>query len=392
MKRYFKVFIAIILFFALSFGSGFYFTYRNLLSNRNTDGEQDSVLQEAEKNGHVNILLLGLDAGTIGADEKHNRYRSDTMMLFSLDLKEKKVNVLSIPRDTRVVLPGEGFQKINAAMAFGGPDLAVDVVSKLLNVPVHYYVTVNYEGFKKIVDAIGGVEIEIDRRMKYDDNAGNLHIDLKPGLQVLDGEKAEQFVRFRHYPEGDIARVRAQQKFLKATAKALLQPANILKIPRLIQIVQENVKTDISPVNLVKLANFARQLKEEDVETYTLPGTGQYIGGVSYFIPEEEKVKELVNAIFYDKNGIKVAVLNGSGYSGVANEIAKKLESMGFTVVKVANADSFDYDTTTVLYPKEKPEYAKEISKVLNNPILKEDENSNDDVATIILGKDIKNN
>ncbi|MGB9976126.1 LCP family protein [Thermovenabulum sp.] len=392
MKRYFKVFIAIILFFALSFGSGFYFTYRNLLSNQNTDGEQDSVLQEAEKNGHVNILLLGLDAGTIGADEKHNRYRSDTMMLFSLDLKEKKVNVLSIPRDTRVVLPGEGFQKINAAMAFGGPDLAVDVVSKLLNVPVHYYVTVNYEGFKKIVDAIGGVEIEIDRRMKYDDNAGNLHIDLKPGLQVLDGEKAEQFVRFRHYPEGDIARVRAQQKFLKATAKALLQPANILKIPKLIQIVQENVKTDISPVNLVKLANFARQLKEEDVETYTLPGTGQYIGGVSYFIPEEEKVKELVNAIFYDKNGIKVAVLNGSGYSGVANEIAKKLESMGFTVVKVANADSFDYDTTTVLYPKEKPEYAKEISKVLNNPILKEDENSNDDVATIILGKDIKNN
>lgn len=392
MKRYFKVFIAIILFFALSFGSGFYFTYRNLLSNRNTDGEQDSVLQEAEKNGHVNILLLGLDAGTIGADEKHNRYRSDTMMLFSLDLKDKKVNVLSIPRDTRVVLPGEGFQKINAAMAFGGPDLAVDVVSKLLNVPVHYYVTVNYEGFKKIVDAIGGVEIEIDRRMKYDDNAGNLHIDLKPGLQVLDGEKAEQFVRFRHYPEGDIARVRAQQKFLKATAKALLQPANILKIPKLIQIVQENVKTDISPVNLVKLANFARQLKEEDVETYTLPGTGQYIGGVSYFIPEEEKVKELVNAIFYDKNGIKVAVLNGSGYSGVANEIAKKLESMGFTVVKVANADSFDYDTTTVLYPKEKPEYAKEISKVLNNPILKEDENSNDDVATIILGKDIKNN
>ncbi|KYO64751.1 LCP family protein [Thermovenabulum gondwanense] len=392
MKRYFKVFIAIILFFALSFGSGFYFTYRNLLSNRNTEGEEDSVLQEAEKNGHVNILLLGLDAGTIGADEKHNRYRSDTMMLFSLDLKDKKVNVLSIPRDTRVVLPGEGFQKINAAMAYGGPDLAVDVVSKLLNVPVHYYVTVNYEGFKKIVDAIGGIEIEIDRRMKYDDNAGNLHIDLKPGFQVLDGEKAEQFVRFRHYPEGDIARVRAQQKFIKATAKALLQPANILKIPRLIQIVQENVKTDISPVNLVKLANFARQLKEEDVETYTLPGTGQYIGGVSYFIPEEEKVKELVNAIFYDKNGIKVAVLNGSGYSGVASEIAKKLESMGFTVVKVANADSFDYDTTTVLYPKEKPEYAKEISKILNNPILKEDENNNDDVATIILGKDIKNN
>jgi len=392
MKRFFKIGIFVVLFFALSFGSGFYFTYKNLVSNKSNTNGQDSCFEEAEKNGHLNILLLGLDAGTIGADEEHNKHRSDTMMLFSLDLKNKKVNILSIPRDTRVVLPNEGVQKINAAMAFGGPKLAVETVSKLLNVPVHYYVTVNYEGFKKIVDAIGGVEIEIDRRMKYDDNAGNLHIDLKPGLQVLDGEKAEQFVRFRHYPEGDIARIKAQQKFVKATVKALLKPANIFKIPKLIEIVQENVKTDMSPMDMIKLANFARQLSEEDIETYTLPGLGQYIGGVSYFIPEENKVRELIDEICYNKNGIKVAVLNGSGYSGVASEIAKKLESMGFTVVKIANADSFDYDTTTVLYPKEKPEYAKEIAKILNNPVIKEDEDSQDDITTIILGKDIKDN
>jgi LCP family protein required for cell wall assembly len=372
-------------------GSGFYYVFHSL--NKPNPGNPNSGnltnTDEFVKGGRLNILLLGLDAGTIGASEEHNRHRSDTMMVFSIDRDKKDIKVLSIPRDTRVKIPGVGVEKINAAMAFGGPDLAVKTVKDFLGIPIHNYVVVNYKGFKEIVDALGGVEINIEKPMKYDDNAGNLHIDLKPGLQVLNGDKAEQFVRFRHYPGGDLDRVKAQQKFIEAVGKTILKPSTLLKLPKIINTVQENVETDIGPLEIAGLANFARQVGTDNIKTFILPGEGKYISGVSYFIPFQSQMNDMIDQIFFDGGYSKVAVLNGNGSSGVASKIARELEQKGFKVVRVANADSFDYETTTIIYPKEKKDDAEKIARIFTNAEMKEEPQLQAGLTTVIVGKDI---
>lgn len=389
MKKFLKYTVITALFLVLSIGSGFYYVYYNL--NKPIQGSNDSNLStntdEFVKDGRLNILLLGLDAGTIGASEKYNRHRSDTMMVFSIDQRKKDVKVLSIPRDTRVKIPGVGIEKINAAMAYGGADLAVRTVKDFLGIPIHDYVVVNYKGFREIVDALGGVEINIERPMKYNDNAGNLHINLKPGLQILDGEKAEEFVRFRHYPGGDLDRVKAQQKFVEAVAKTILKPSNLLKLPKIIETVSQNVETDISPLQMVSLANFARQINSDDIETYMLPGEGKYISGISYFIPDQSQVADMIEQIFFEDSP-KVAVLNGNGSSGIASKVAKELEAKGFKVVKIANADNFDYETTTIIYPKEKKDDAQKIAQLFANAQMKEESQLQAGLTTVIVGKD----
>lgn len=390
MKKILKYTLIAVLFIVLSVGSGFYYVVHSLnrTDSRSSDNQGTST-DEFIKGGRMNILLLGLDAGTIGASEEHNRCRSDTMMVFSIDMDKKNIKVLSIPRDTRVKIQGVGIEKINAAMAFGGPDLAVKTVRDFLGVPIHNYVVVNYKGFKEIVDAMGGVEINIEKAMKYDDNAGNLHIDLKPGLQVLDGDKAEQFVRYRHYPGGDIDRIKAQQKFIEALAKTVLKPSTLLKLPKIINTIQENVETDMQPLEIASLANFARQVGADNIETFMLPGEGKYISGISYFIPYQSQMNEMVDNIFFDGGYSKVAVLNGNGSSGIASRIARLLEQNGFKVVRVANADSFDYETTTILYPKEKKDDAEKIAKIFTNAQMKEESQLQAGLTTVIIGKDI---
>jgi hypothetical protein len=129
--------------------------------------------------------------------------------------------------------------------------------------------------------------------------------------------------------------------------------------------VQNNVETDIQPLEMASLANFARQIKQEDIKMYMVPGEGKYISGISYFIPFQESMNEMIDEIFFDDGDIKVAVLNGNGAKGVASKVASSLEIQGFKVVTIANADSFDYDTTTIIYPKGKKMMRKKLQKSL---------------------------
>lgn len=389
MKRPLKIALSILLFIVLSLGSGFYYTLRSLNAPLEAGSDPNtSNTDELVEGGRQNILLLGMDAGTIGAKEEHNRHRSDTILVVSLDKKNKDVKILSIPRDTRVRLGGYGIQKINAATAFGGADLAVKTVKNFLGVPIHNYVVVKLSSFKNIVDALGGVDIDIKERMKYSDPAGGIYIDLYPGQQTLDGDKAEQFVRYRGYADADIGRVKAQQQFVEALIKKALKPATLLKLPKIIDIIQENVETDIQPLEMASLANFARQVKHEDIKMYIVPGEGKYISGTSYFIPFQNQLDEMIDEIFFDDGNIKVAVLNGNGAKGVASKVASKLESQGFKVVTVANADNFDYETTTIIYPKDKKSEAEEIAKVLTQARLEEEADDSIVLPTIIVGKD----
>lgn len=389
MKKFLKYLIIVVLFVALSLGCGFFYVARNLNKNvgqktNHTPPETDEII----KGGRQNILVLGLDAGTIGAKEGYNRHRSDTMIVFSIDKKNKDVKALSIPRDTRVHIDRVGTNKINAAMAYGGLDLAVSTVKEFLNVPIHNYVVVNLEGFRDIVDAVGGVEIDVGRSLKYTDSAQGLSINIKPGLQVLDGKKAEEYVRYRQYPLGDVDRIVAQQKFLKAFAKTLLKPNTLLKLPKIIDVVQNSVDTDITPLEMASLANVARQLKMEDISMHTIPGVGKYISGISYFIPYQSQMSELIDQVFYNDENAKIAVLNGNGASGVASKVAEKLESEGFKVVEIANADSFDYDTTTIIYPKKSKNDAEKLAKILVTAEMMEESTEDTKLTTVIVGKD----
>lgn len=388
MKKTMKYIIISMLFITLSLGSGFYFMLKNLNkpSNPSSTGDLSDVVDEYLKGGRKNILLLGLDAGTIGAPDEYNRYRSDTMIVMSIDAKRKDIKVLSLPRDTRVNLSGFGVEKINAATAFGGPSLAVKTVKDFLGVPIHDYVVVNLNGFKEIIDVLGGVEMTLEKRLKYDDFAGNFHIDLQPGHQILYGNEAEQLVRFRKYPEGDVERVRVQQQFMAELTKTVLKPSTILKLPKIIETVQANIDTSLEPLEMLGMANLARQLKTDDVTMYMLPGEGKYISGVSYFIPENSKMYKMVEEIFFDDGILKVAVLNGTGTSGLAGKVAEKLKSQGYNVVEVSNADSFDYENTTILYPKEQKADAEKLARLFDKAQIKEEDEGK--LTTVIVGKD----
>ena len=243
-----------------------------------------------ESSNRINILLLGSDA-EFGTDT-----RTDTIILASFDTVLKKISLLSIPRDTRVEIPGHGLDKINAANFVGGVELTKETIANLIKVPIDYYVLTNFDGFKGIIDTLGGVEIDVEKDMKY--RVYNGEIDLKKGLQRLDGDKALQYVRFRHDKMGDISRTQRQQKFLAALAKEMNQPKNLVKLPFLLPQLMKAVETDLSPAQLVGLAREAGKFDLTQITSQTLPGNFATIGGVSYWVVDMVKTPEVVRQIF----------------------------------------------------------------------------------------------
>jgi LCP family protein required for cell wall assembly len=198
-----------------------------------------------------------------------------------------------------VAIPGYGRDKINSTTVYGGPELTLKVVSQLLDTPVDSYVMVDFNGFKNIVDALGGVTVDVDRRMYHADRSANYayQIDLKKGEQRLDGAKALQFIRFRDYPMGDIERLENQQKLFIALGREALQPATILKLPTLIPEVARYTKTNLSPADLLKLTKVLTKLEEGNFVSQTLPGRLLDVGGGSYWeaVKPEEARQVLTN-------------------------------------------------------------------------------------------------
>lgn len=262
--------------------------------------------------GMVNILLLGVDKGGM---------RSDTIMLASLNGRTGSLNVLSIPRDTRVLV-GRHYQKINAAIGIGAQEvrkgnlkepeeLSIQKVKLLTGLPIHYFMSVNFDGFKEIIDALGGVEFDVPFRMKYDDPVQGLHIDLQPGLQVLDGEKAHDFVRFRKgnpgypgYAMGDLGRVEAQQAFIKALISQKVNAKYLLKVDEIFDVVCKNVRTNYTAKDLVKHLGAISKIKSDTMKMHQLPGSAQTIGGASYYICDEAATAKLIETVFSPSAGL----------------------------------------------------------------------------------------
>ena len=285
-KKKRKIWRWVLLFFvfALAAAAGAIFASSSLL---------DKPLEQAAQDG----LLVAKDKSTImimGVDERDDDVgRSDTLMIATIDPKKDQAALLSVPRDTRVKVKGHGYDKINAAYAYGGHKLTQDTVEKLLGTPMDHYVLINIQAFKRIVDAIGGVDIDVEKRMYYEDpwdDEGGLVIDLYPGKQHMDGKTAITYVRYRD-EEGDIGRIARQQKFMKAVMDKVTSPSIIPQLPGVIREVMSSVKTDLSFRELLEFAGTLREAQKNGLKTEMLQGRPLYIEGISYWIPDISKIR-----------------------------------------------------------------------------------------------------
>ena len=258
--------------------------------------------------GKKNIVVMGCDI------RKDDVGRSDTLFVVMLDKSKKNAALLSVPRDTRVKIKGHGWDKINAAFAYGGQKLTQETVQDFLGIKINNYVVVDFQGFKGLVDAVGGVDINVEKRMYYYDPYDGFEIDLRPGMQHMDGKTAMQYVRYRD-EEGDIGRIRRQQKFLMALYKHIASKNIIAKIPGVSKQIMSMVKTDLSLKEMVELGNVMRDMVEkEGLKMSMVPGEPEYIDGISYWIPDIPKMRQ------------KMADMQGVKISEKFNENTKKLE------------------------------------------------------------------
>lgn len=388
--------------------------------------------------------LRGMLAATLGHDENtvnklpkmycllvgKSENLTDTIMLASYDPKTQEAGLLSIPRDTFVgesksnAIPGD---KINAiynsySSSEEGIEKLVEKVSGLTGIDVKYYVMVDTQALKALVDKIGGVTFNVPIDMNYDDNRQNLHIHLKAGEQKLDGDKAEQVVRFRHnnngttYPESygmeDLGRMKTQRAFLTALAKQTLVPANITKIPGFIDIAKEYVETNLDFDSIKDYVPYAVNFNTDNLKTDKVPGEPAYLNTWAFYVADEEETKKVVNKLFFgqeensegeagntvssegevkesgvDKSKVNIEVLNGSGNSAKLTEVIAELEAAGYNVKKTGKTTTTG--KTTVINRKNVSETIQaDIKKIVDIEDITTGQSSGDTDITIILGTD----
>jgi LCP family protein required for cell wall assembly len=301
----------------------------------------------------VNILIMGIDQ-VPGANENSDDIftgRTDTLLLVRVNPQDSSVSVMSIPRDTRVQIPGYGMDKINQANVEGGPELVAQTIGyNLGNIQIDRYVRVSTGAFREIVDLVGGIEVNVPKRMEYTDHSQKLYIDLYPGWQTLNGDQAEQFARFRKDANGDIGRVQRQQILLKSLRERLTNPTVIPKLPQIVRVVQRYLDTNLTLEEMLALANFGLELDASDLHMVMLPGrfSGPAEYTASYWLPDWEASAPIIQNFFqtdsvamYADNqatyvsDLRIAVQNASGESNLATEVAHHLRDRGFTNVYV---------------------------------------------------------
>ncbi|MCL2420323.1 MAG: LCP family protein [Defluviitaleaceae bacterium] len=320
----------------------------------------------------TNVLILGIDEFNL----------ADVIIVGSFHRDTGDINLLHIPRDTFTQLPQEridsmtgrglwvpshGRMKINALRSLGGSQYGVqymkDQLGETLGIPFHYYVEIDLDAFREIVDLMGGVEIEVPQRMTYYDPYQDLHINIQPGLHLMDGRMAEHFVRYRGYADADLGRINAQQQFMTQLFRQAMRRETIMQDPvGIARIGIRHVNTDIS-LDLFRYIPYVGNLSPDRIHTYTLPGsaTGPRIHGISYFVPDGERVPEVINRKFFGvvpeaedfavdeeseatavsvpvqlSHDARIAVLNGTRIGGVASTVADHLHMAGYQIAHIA--------------------------------------------------------
>ena len=282
-KRRIWPWVLLVLCFVAAAAAGALFASTSLLDKPVEKAVDDGLLRAHDKS---TIMIMGVD------EREDDVGRSDTHMIATQEPKKEQAAVRAIPRETRVKSKGHGFDKINAAYAYGGERLTQDTVEGFLGVDMDHYIIINTHAFTKIIDALGGIDIDVEKRMYYTDpwdDDGGLVIDLRPGMQHMDGKTAVTYVRFRD-EEGDIGRIKRQQKFVKACMDKITSPAVIPNLPGVIRAVLDSVKTDLSFRQLLEFAGTLKEAQKNGLKADMVPGKPLYIDGVSYWIPD---VKDL---------------------------------------------------------------------------------------------------
>ena len=257
---------------------------------------------DPETDSKYNVLLMGVDAG---------ESLTDVIMIYQIDPQEKKINMLSIPRDSKVTYNGRT-EKINAVHAYGsqqadpnggnrGDEYAIKFIKDLTGIPIHHYMCITIPAFRQIIDSLGGFDYNVPRKMDYDDNYQDLHIHLEPGMQHLDGAKAEQLVRFRRYTNGDIDRVATQQGVLKALVEQKVNVSYVSKVPEVFRAIRDNVNTDMTLPEFIGLSNDILSINTDSpgsISAATADGSFGDTGGVSYWVLNTSKLKERIRTTF----------------------------------------------------------------------------------------------
>ena len=318
-----KVLISLVIgIFVVVFGYGGYYVY-SVIKFAHDIGNNDSALHDQEKNllaqnpdtyipeeppewtgtERVNILLLGGDARGVSQNEAP---RSDTIMVASIDPNTKQAYLFSILRDTWSEIPGHYKTRVNAALALGGPKLAMETVGNLLGIDIQYYVFVDFQGFIDLINAIGGIEFEVEKDMYYHDPTDPEYtIDLKKGWQVLDGDKALQYVRFRYDRMGDYTRTERQRELLSAVANKITSMESLFTLPSTLNKIKDDVTTNIPSDKMLSLARLAYESSKQGIVTEQLPPmhllSEQNIDGADVIVVNVHALHNYVEELFNRK-------------------------------------------------------------------------------------------
>lgn len=378
------------------------------------------------------MLLMGVDGSSdreASAEYAGDQFRSDSIMLTRIDPQKKQVTLVSIHRDTLVDMGEYGQNKINAAHAIGGPSFAVETISDFAGVDISHYAEINFDGFKEIVDALGGVEVDVP--MEIDDSDAGGHLDA--GLQTLDGDQALILCRARHayddYGDGDSYRAANQRLVLAAIAKKLLS-SDVATMANTISSLSGYVTTDLGITDIIGIAQTMQGLDpDNDIYSAMEPTTSEYINDIWYEITDVEAWKKMMNRVdqglppteedVIDEasgtvlastgSGAKspsssagsgsastkklgsVAVRNGNGIAGAGAEATARLEALGYHNVDAGNAENFDYEKTIVVYREEgQADEAQEIADTLGASVVKRNDGTYvfDTGFLVVLGAD----
>lgn len=422
-KTWKKVLLIIVLILLIAGGV---FAYKVHLNGGGMSGMLATMVghdQYTKKNlGEFKVLLLGIST------DQENVDLTDTIMVASYNPNTQKATLLSIPRDTytgKNPAKATSYEKINALYnRKHRPDETLEAVNEITGLNIEYYVVIKTEALIKLVDVIGGVTFNVPIDMDYDDTSQNLHIHLKAGEQKLDGDKAEQVVRFRHnnngtsYPEeygdNDTGRMRTQREFIMQVVKQTAKPENIFKLGQILDVAKEYIITNID-FNVAKdYIPYIVEFNTDDLLTETLPGTNtnRNTSGTWIFIHDKAQTKTLIQELFYDrdieetenetseetntdmtttdvsKSNLTIEVLNGSGTASNLQKVVSQLQGAGF---KVTRTGSTNTTTKTTINNKKniKETLLKNIKDVIGTGVIQSSESSSSKVdVTIIIGKD----
>ena len=359
----------------------------------------------------MDFLLLGQSGGL-----------TDTIIVCSYDPKTQEAAMLSIPRDTFIGKNknrATGSDKINSLYSDKNPEKIINAVNQITGLDLQYYVLVDTKALIELVDQIGGVTFNVPINMNYDDSSQNLHIHLTAGEQLINGEKAEQLVRFRHnnngtsypteYGDNDYGRMRTQREFITAALNQTLKPENIFKIGNILDIAKNNVKTNIDFDVVKKYIPFAVEFNTENIKTGMLPGKSELANGVWVYIYDEEEAEKIVNELFFtqeveetqsnnettdikneDISNIKIEILNGVSSKNSLSNVTEKLKKAGFNVTKTGNTTTAS-KTMIINYTNQSSEICNKIKSTLGVGSISNSTTGNSSAdITVIIGGDYK--